>query len=74
MNKQIPILILHGEQDLVVKHRFGRATAKYLKKKGYNVDFKDYPDLAHATEPQEIEDIHQFISHHLPSIVSSSKL
>lgn len=67
MNKQIPILICHGEEDLVVKFRFGKATAKYMKKKGYNVEFKDYPALAHATEPKEVEDISQFIGTHLPS-------
>ncbi|KAI8637732.1 putative acyl-protein thioesterase-1 [Parasitella parasitica] len=68
MNKQIPILICHGEDDSVVAYRFGKATAKYLAKKGYMIQFKNYPELAHATEPKEIEDISDFMAKCLPVI------
>lgn len=57
---------------MVVAYRFGRATAKYLKKKGYNIQFKDYPELGHATEPQEILDISDFI--HSRLLKNSSNL
>jgi predicted esterase len=67
MNKQLPILICHGQEDTVVAFRFGKATAKYLIKKGYRVTFKDYPGLAHAVEPKELQDIRYFISQQLPS-------
>lgn len=70
MNKQIPILMCHGTEDLVVSYRFGRATAKYLKKKDYNIEFITYPELEHATEPQEISDIANFIQIQLPFVFS----
>lgn len=68
MNKQIPILMCHGEEDAVVAFRFGKATAKYLTKKGYSIQFKNYPELAHAAELKEIEDISEFIARCLPVI------
>ncbi|CEP18719.1 hypothetical protein [Parasitella parasitica] len=68
MNKQIPILMCHGEDDSVVAFRFGKATAKYLAKKGYTIQFKNYPELAHAVEPKEIKDISEFIAKCLPVI------
>lgn len=71
MNKRIPILMCHGEEDAVVAYRFGRATAKYLAKKGYSIQFNGYPDLAHAADPKEIADISEFIAQCLPV---SSKL
>lgn len=57
---------------MVVAYRFGHATAKYLKKKGYNIQFKNYPELGHATEPQEILDISDFI--HWRLLKNSSNL
>lgn len=74
MNKQLPILICHGEEDKVVAFRFGKATSKYLTKKGYNVTFKNYPGLAHGVEPKELQDICHFISQRLPPNDQSSKL
>lgn len=68
MNKQIPILMCHGEEDAVVAFRFGRATAKYLAKKGYSIQFNNYPGLAHAADPKEIADIGEFIAKCLPVI------
>lgn len=70
MNKHIPILMCHGEQDAVVAFRFGRATAKYLTKKGYRILFKSYPELEHAAEPKEIQDISEFIQRSLPDVAS----
>ncbi|KAI8889361.1 Phospholipase/carboxylesterase [Backusella circina FSU 941] len=74
-NKKIPILICHGEEDEVVRFKYGSATARYLKKRGYNVEFKGYPELGHASEPQELEDISNFIkSRLLGPEVNTSKL
>ncbi|ORZ16244.1 Phospholipase/carboxylesterase/thioesterase [Absidia repens] len=72
-NKQTPLLICHGDDDPVVKYRYGRASARYLAKLGYSVDFKTYPGLGHSTSAQEIQDIAAFIQQRTHS-PSSAKL
>ena len=66
-NKQTPFLLCHGEEDMVVKPRYGQATAKYLNKIGFKAEFKLYPGLGHAAGLQEIEDITSYIKERLPS-------
>ncbi|KAI8060049.1 putative acyl-protein thioesterase-1 [Gongronella butleri] len=61
VSKAAPFLICHGDEDPVVKHRWGRASARYLAKIGYNVEFKEYTGLAHAVNQEEVDDIAQFI-------------
>ncbi|KAG2217798.1 hypothetical protein INT45_005628 [Circinella minor] len=66
-NKQTPFLICHGENDLIVKPKYGQATAKYLNKIGFKTEFKLYPELGHGAGLQEIEDITSYIKDRLPS-------
>ncbi|CAO3628913.1 unnamed protein product [Cunninghamella echinulata] len=70
-NKKVRLLVCHGDDDPIVKYRYGRASAKYLNKIGYDVDFKTYEGLAHTTCSQEINDIGDFI-HSI--LTSTSKL
>lgn len=70
-NKSTPFLLCHGQQDPVVKHSYGQASAKFLNKVGYNATFKSYPDLGHASEPREIADIAEFIKQCLPPQLKS---
>jgi predicted esterase len=65
-------LICHGQGDKVVKLRFSQSAAKCLAKKGYKVIFKSYPELDHAVEPKELQDIRDFISQQLPSNQSNN--
>ena len=66
-NKQTPFLICHGENDVIVKPKYGQATAKYLNKIGFKTEFKLYPGLGHGAGLQEIEDITSYIKDRLPS-------
>ncbi|KAI8089381.1 Phospholipase/carboxylesterase/thioesterase [Halteromyces radiatus] len=70
-NKQTPILMCHGDDDPVVKYKYGRSSARYLKKIGYNIEFKTYEGLGHTTSDQEIQDITAFIQQHLTTTTSS---
>ncbi|KAI9493706.1 Phospholipase/carboxylesterase/thioesterase [Zychaea mexicana] len=65
-NKKTPFLLCHGDEDVVVKPRYGQATAKYLNKIGFQATFKLYPGLGHAAALPEIEDIASFIKEQLP--------
>ncbi|KAI9249177.1 Phospholipase/carboxylesterase/thioesterase [Phascolomyces articulosus] len=73
-NKQTPFLICHGDEDVVVKSKYGQATAKYLNKIGFKAEFKLYPGLGHAAGLQEIEDITSYIRERLPPQSHTSKL
>ncbi|KAI8144451.1 Phospholipase/carboxylesterase/thioesterase [Fennellomyces sp. T-0311] len=73
-NKQTPFLLCHGDEDIVVKPKYGQATAKYLTKVGFKVSLKLYPGLGHAAGLQEIEDITDFIREQLPPQPYKSRL
>ncbi|KAI9322457.1 Phospholipase/carboxylesterase/thioesterase [Dichotomocladium elegans] len=66
INKETPFLICHGDQDEVVKPKYGQASAKYLTKCGYKAAFKLYQTLGHAASPEEIADIAVFLKAQLP--------
>ncbi|CDH60464.1 phospholipase carboxylesterase [Lichtheimia corymbifera JMRC:FSU:9682] len=74
VNKGTPFLLCHGEEDLVVKPKYGQASAKYLNKVGHNATFKLYPGLGHAAGPKEIADIAAFLKEQLPPQPVKSKL
>lgn len=67
-NKQTPILMCHGDADPVVLHTYGKESAEYLKKLGYNVTFNTYPGLVHSASPEEVADIAKFIKERLPPV------
>ncbi|CAO3634402.1 unnamed protein product [Cunninghamella blakesleeana] len=70
-NKKVPLLICHGDDDPIVKYRYGRASARYLNKIGYRVEFKSYEGLGHTINAKEIDDIGNFV-HSI--LTSTSKL
>lgn len=59
---------------MVVKPKYGQASAKYLNKVGHNATFKLYPGLGHAAGPKEIADIAAFLKEQLPPQPVKSKL
>lgn len=59
-NKQVPIFIGHGTQDMVVPYFLGEALHKQLKQEGYPVTWKDYP-MSHSVCAEEIRDIANWI-------------
>ena len=56
VNKQLPIMIMHGEDDPVVPVQLGRGAADRLAKEGYRVGWKSYP-MEHSVCPAQIADI-----------------
>ncbi|KRY34763.1 Acyl-protein thioesterase 1 [Trichinella spiralis] len=66
INKVTPILQCHGEDDQLVSQAVGRATAEMLKElcSSHKVIF--YPGMAHTYCSQELDDMKEFITFHLP--------
>lgn len=59
-NKQIPILIAHGTEDIVVPFALGKQTALLLKQHGYNIKFFSYR-MGHTVCAEEVADIGQWL-------------
>ena len=67
VNKDTPFFMGHGDSDEVVKHKWGEQTAEFLQKElGHKVEFKTYKRLAHSADPDEINDLEDFIMKCLP--------
>ncbi|POS82843.1 hypothetical protein EPUL_004970, partial [Erysiphe pulchra] len=60
-NKDTKIFMGHGEDDQLVKAEWGKLTEQLLKSLGFKVDLRMYSDLAHSTDPGEIEDLGKFL-------------
>ena len=60
VNKKIPILIQHGEQDPVVPELLGRKATTSLIKMGYSVSYQHYP-MEHAVCPKQIGAISKWL-------------
>lgn len=60
-NKQTPIFMGHGDRDQVVHPALGNKSYEMLKEWGYDVKFKVYPGLEHSADPEEIDDVAEFI-------------
>jgi len=70
-NKDTPFFMGHGDADQVVKYRWGQQTAEFLKSElGHKVEFKTYRGLPHSADPQEIDDLEEFIKGCLPATES----
>ncbi|KXT17203.1 hypothetical protein AC579_326 [Pseudocercospora musae] len=67
-NQQTPIFMGHGDADPVVRYAWGKATADKLKDWGWNVEFRTYHNLPHSAEPQEIEDLAQYLQKQIPDL------
>ncbi|KAF2839949.1 Phospholipase/carboxylesterase [Patellaria atrata CBS 101060] len=72
-NKETPIFMGHGDQDEVVQYRWGKLTADTLKDWGWNVDFKTYPGLPHSADPDEIDDLENYLNERIPPVSDEEK-
>lgn len=59
------IFMGHGDSDPLVKPEWGRMTAEGLKKKGFEVEFHEYPNLQHGADPKEIDDLEAWVTKRL---------
>lgn len=60
-NKQTPIYIAHGTEDMMVPYALGKSTYAALKEAGYTPTWHSYP-MGHAVCQEEIRDIGKFIT------------
>jgi len=59
-NKNIPLLMAHGEYDPVVPFDLATLSKQRLLDEGYSLEWKTYP-MEHSVCPQEIVDIGQWL-------------
>ncbi len=55
-NRQIPILMCHGQQDTVLPMSLGESSLAHLKSAGYDVEWREYP-MGHEVCLDEIREI-----------------
>ncbi|KAI1398842.1 Phospholipase/carboxylesterase [Hypoxylon fuscum] len=65
-NRRTPILMCHGDQDQVVPYGLGKMSYEMIKSQGFDVTMKTYPGMPHAADPEELDEIEQFLSARLP--------
>ena len=60
VNAQIPILMCHGQQDVVLPMALGKSAFTTLKRAGYMVEWRDYP-MGHEVCLEEIQEISRWL-------------
>ena len=65
-NKDIPILMCHGEYDQVLPLVLGESSCDLLRAQGYEVDWRVYP-MQHQVCVEEIEAIGEWLQKVLPA-------
>jgi predicted esterase len=60
---KIPLLMMHGEDDSLIRINWGKATATSLHMRGLNVDFRRYPHTDHELGEEEMLDLLHWIKH-----------
>jgi phospholipase/carboxylesterase len=60
VNAQIPILMCHGQQDVVLPMALGKSAFSTLKRAGYMVEWRDYP-MGHEVCLEEIQEISRWL-------------
>lgn len=67
-NKDTPIFMGHGDSDPLVIPEWGNMTAEILKKEGLNVNLKMYKGLQHSADPDEIDDVENYLNERIPPL------
>lgn len=68
INRNIPLLLCHGDRDTIVPYAVGQLTSFLLRTATRNLEFKTYPGLAHTVSSDELNDIRDFVATYLPAI------
>ena len=64
VNRATPIFMAHGMLDPTISHALGEMSRDYLKQRGFDVDWHDYP-MAHQVCAEEIADLRGWIGQRL---------
>ena len=60
-NKDTPVLMCHGDSDMVVNYNWGKISADFIQTLGVSVDFKTYRGMGHSSSPEELRDVTAFL-------------
>jgi phospholipase/carboxylesterase len=66
-NRDVPILMCHGEFDPVLDPALGEQSCALLRQAGYSVDWRSYP-MQHQVCAEEIAVIGQWLRQRLPPL------
>jgi len=66
-NLQTPIFMGHGDSDPLVKPEWAQRTSEVLKDWGYKVNLKMYRGLQHSADPDEIDDLENYLKERIPA-------
>eukprot|EP00201_Polytomella_parva_P023299 CAMPEP_0175045792 /NCGR_PEP_ID=MMETSP0052_2-20121109/4648_1 /TAXON_ID=51329 ORGANISM="Polytomella parva, Strain SAG 63-3" /NCGR_SAMPLE_ID=MMETSP0052_2 /ASSEMBLY_ACC=CAM_ASM_000194 /LENGTH=226 /DNA_ID=CAMNT_0016309419 /DNA_START=87 /DNA_END=767 /DNA_ORIENTATION=+ len=61
-NKKTPVLMCHGDADMVVKYEYGKMSYKILSDEGVNAEFLTYSGMPHSACQSEMNDVQDFLS------------
>lgn len=68
VNRNVDIFQGHGESDGVVQMVYAQRSRDILKKIGTNVEWHQYPGLAHSADPTEIDQLEAWLAKRLPNL------
>jgi phospholipase/carboxylesterase len=60
VNAQVPVLLCHGQQDMVLPLALGKAALADLQAAGYTVEWREYP-MGHEVCLEEIREISRWL-------------
>eukprot|EP00747_Dinoflagellata_sp_TGD_P016097 gnl/TRDRNA2_/TRDRNA2_124856_c1_seq1.p1 gnl/TRDRNA2_/TRDRNA2_124856_c1~~gnl/TRDRNA2_/TRDRNA2_124856_c1_seq1.p1 ORF type:complete len:134 (+),score=31.87 gnl/TRDRNA2_/TRDRNA2_124856_c1_seq1:3-404(+) len=67
-SEDVPVLMMHGEADTLVKLEWAKKTQELLKSKGCTAtELKTYPGLPHGINLEILEEMQQFLLRVLPN-------
>lgn len=69
-NRNIPILLCHGNRDTIVPYTFAQLTSFILRGITRKLEFRTYSGLTHTTSAAEMIDVKKFVSTYLPASTS----
>ena len=61
-NAKTPLLICHGDADMVVNVLAGKKAAEIFEAAGVPTELRLYPGLGHSSHPQEMREAFAFIT------------
>lgn len=61
-DKNLPLLLAHGTEDVPIRIDLAEISAKWLKKQGFDVRFRAYP-IGHTLDEQELFDVVDWLRH-----------
>ncbi|KAL8413541.1 hypothetical protein RB594_004978 [Gaeumannomyces avenae] len=67
LNKETPVFMAHGTQDVVVPTAIGILSHGILKEAGYNVSMRTYP-MGHSACLEELDEVEAFLGTRLPPL------